>query len=299
MGSAPIDPTAVGQTFLSARGNERDPAASAEAIGRRIDELHVAARERWPGVTLHVEVFARALGHRLRDAVLPAEQALAGIHAADVYLAVACEAGDRAAVEAFDRVLLSRVPGHLSHMRRGVAFAEDITQEVRERLFVPQKDGRLRVAEYRGSGPLDGWVRTIALRRALKRVEEAGERQRVDDAEALADMPGMDDPEIESIKARHAGEFKAVLAAAMAALEPEQRAILRAHFVEGFSTPQLGRIYQVHQTTAYRRLEAAQDAFIRAARDLLHERFGLTSRELDSLGVFLRSRIGASFLVSK
>src|SRR5215510_3669554 len=64
--------------------------------------------------------------------------------APDLYLACACTHGLPGAVEAFDARFLSRVPDYVRHVDRDPSFAEEIQQQLRERLLVRRGDGAAR-----------------------------------------------------------------------------------------------------------------------------------------------------------
>jgi RNA polymerase sigma-70 factor (ECF subfamily) len=80
---------------------------------------------------------------------------------------------------------------------------------------------------------------------------------------------------------------------ALAELPARLRRVLRLQ-VAGLSTGQIGTMLQVHQTTVVRWLAAARESVRVRTRDLLRERLGLSSVELDSIGGLLLSRLDIS-----
>jgi RNA polymerase sigma-70 factor (ECF subfamily) len=295
------DPVSVGHAFFAVAPQALDSGFAVDEIGRRITSLCESARARWPTVALDEERFARALGERLPRDQAPIDQALEALHASDVYLAAACETGDDAALEAFDKAFIAGVGRHVARVRAGAAFADEVAQAVRERLFLGGgDDGRPRIADYAGRGALAGWVRVLAVRLALNLVRGAAERLAVDDgSRALGALPAGDDPELEYAKTRHAGEFREALVEALGALPAAQRSLLQLHYGNQLSTPRLGALFGVNHSTIVRRLAAAREALVSAARNRLRDRLRLDGADLDSMMRFVRSRIGDSFLAPK
>ncbi|MFP2905630.1 sigma-70 family RNA polymerase sigma factor, partial [Pyxidicoccus sp. 3LFB2] len=105
------------------------------------------------------------------------------------------------------------------------------------------------MAEYDGRGPLVAWVRTVALRLALTELRERAVRPAGDVESRL--LPAVD-ASFEALKHRHREDFEAALRAALAALEPRERAILRLHLVEGVGVEDIGRVHGVSRATMTR-----------------------------------------------
>ena len=87
-------------------------------------------------------------------------------HADDLDLASACVTGDRDALEKLE-VLIERQAEAIARVDRSHDFIREIQQRVRMRLLVGANDGRPRIVDYAGRGPLAAFVRVAALRLAL------------------------------------------------------------------------------------------------------------------------------------
>ena len=252
--------------------------------GARLDELLVESRAAWPGIALDAGTFARWVESRCDGS----ERA----HAADLYLACACAQGLPSALAAFDRVFLAQVPAFLARIDRSHAFADEVCQQLREKLFVGTAP---RIAEYSGRGPLAAWLRVIAVRQALAGRRRKLDQQIVDEPEA-PEVLCADDPELELVRARYQPEFTAALREALDALAPRDRVLLRLHFVEGLSVDRIGERYRVHRATAARWVAAARDRVLDGTRQRLGERLGVDSAEFRSLTALLRSRLAFSLV---
>src|SRR5262249_53256087 len=136
----------------------------------------------------------------------------------------------------------------LSRMRMSPATAEEFQGAFREALFYGRGDARPLIGEYSGTGNLDHWLRSVVMRDALKILKREEKSLPLD--EAFAMLPGEQDPELEYLRARCAHQFKEAFVAALDALSPRERNLLRQHYIDGLSLEAVGRLYQVHRATA-------------------------------------------------
>ena len=257
--------------------------------------LFLAAQAAHPAIQLDAERFLRHLAHH-RPAAAVDEGWLESICAGDLYLACACAEGVPAAIEALDRQYRAQVGAYLSGMRETAAFVEDVAQAVLERLLVGAPGSPPRIAEYSGRGALGSWLRVITLRLALD-VRRRRTEELVDDAREGEPAQGDDaqaDAEIDLLKRRYAGEFNAAFRLALGALTSDQRALLRAHFVEGTTLDQLAATRGVHRATVARWIAAARQEILAGARRQLGERLRVRPAELDSLMGLMRSQLDLS-----
>lgn len=218
------------------------------------------------------------------------------VHQADVKLAQACAAGDTEALARFDATY--------APLMRAVArrfgsddFATEVVQLVHRRLLVAEDAVAPRIAEYRGQGPLAGFVQAVTVRLALNLQKASGRHVAALGDDALLDTPaGDDDPELAAIKRRYRAEFKEAFAVAMASLEDAPRNALRLHYLDGLTLADLGRLYGWSVPTASRRLAAARETLLTATRRALGERLELTAAEVDSVLRLIESRLSVDGL---
>jgi RNA polymerase sigma-70 factor (ECF subfamily) len=204
----------------------------------------------------------------------------------DAFLAAACAQGDAAALRAMDDEVLSRVPDMIRRVDASPAFAGEVRQQLRVRLFVRDGSAPPRIARYTGEVPLAAWVRVIALRLALnaKRGKQEG-KTGAGPAEGVA----VDDPEIEYLRAQYREPFAQAFEAALAELAKEDRTILRLYYVDGANIDGIGRIFQVHRATIARRLVRIRADVLARARAVLAEKVGA---ELDEAGSVMGALAG-------
>jgi RNA polymerase sigma-70 factor (ECF subfamily) len=115
-------------------------------------------RRAWPDLVVEREDFAAYLAERWP---------IGELHnfGPDLYLACACLHRVPSAAEAFRSRYLARVPAYLGTLARSREFIAEIQQALTEDLLVGHL-GTPKLAEYRGRGSLEGFVRALAVARA-------------------------------------------------------------------------------------------------------------------------------------
>jgi RNA polymerase sigma-70 factor, ECF subfamily len=103
-----------------------------------------------------------------------------------------------------------------------------------------------------------------------------------------------DSPELAVLKARCRDELRAAFAEALAALSVRERTLLCAHYLDGMTVDDLGRLHGVHRATAARWLDSARGHVLRGVRRHLRHALGLDRRELASAVGLVRSRLDLS-----
>jgi RNA polymerase sigma-70 factor (ECF subfamily) len=244
----------------------------------------------WPGVAVEAADFVAYVAERMGPE--PLDGALAGLHATELYLCCACLRGNPPALLAFDARYLSQVGVFVARMRVPGAFVDELTQVLRERLFVGDKP---RLREYSGRGGLHNWLRVVTVRTALNLRRRRTELLATAPPESeRAETAAQPDPELAYIKERYAGALDEALNRAFAQLSSEQRHLLRLHFLDGITLDQLAASLGVHRATVARRIAEARRAVLTYAQEWIGDRFALESAELGSLIGVLRSGLELS-----
>jgi RNA polymerase sigma-70 factor (ECF subfamily) len=261
-------------------GAPEDHAALATLVAR--------ARAAWPSIDLDTGALVAFIARRISTGP---RDALARLHAEDVYLACACSRGDPVALAEFDRLFLSQVPTYLAH-RSAPALADDVRAMLGEQLFVTTPERPARILGYEGKGPLGGWLRTMAVRAAIDL--QRGDR-RYAPLEAAAPAAGSQlDPELDTIKAQYATEFKSAFEETLRTLPTRQRNVLRMYFLDQVPMEAIGAVYRVHRTTVVRWIADARTAIIEETCRLLRSRLGLSEAAVESLLGVVQSRVDVS-----
>jgi RNA polymerase sigma-70 factor (ECF subfamily) len=159
-----VDRLTVVETFLAyvAPAVRRDYAAVpnlADLLADMIAQAHAA----WPQIGLDEREFLAFLAQRLAADLAP-EEALEGLHVADLWLACACAKSDRRALETFEHEFGVEITRGLSQLAGDAVRGDDFKQEVRHKLFIGKEGAGPKIAEYSGRGSLRRWVRITARR---------------------------------------------------------------------------------------------------------------------------------------
>ena len=246
------------------------------------------ARAAWPDLELDESGFAAHVEERREGGET------AALYAGDLWLAYGCARGSDEAVAAFDREVLSQTGLLLGRMQPTPQLIDDVRQALREKLLVAPPDGRPRIADYAGRGPLLAWVRVAAVRTALDLLRANGARGGGGDVEPDDLARDEDSPELDYLKERYRPQFKAAFQSALRGLDSEQRNVLRLHVVEGLNIDEIGALFKVHRSTVARWIAAARQQVLAGARAELRANLGLSAGEFDSLAGVVRSQLDLS-----
>ena len=271
------------------------PAAGLEASDALEDTLAGMLREaraQLSEVGLDDATFLGYLAARLPTR--EAAKALSAIKAADLYLACACSRGDPRALAEFDRRLLPAVARKLLRMASAEASVDDLTQQLRAKLFVGAAGQPPRIAEYSGRGPLAAWVAATAARLAIDQHRTVKEQVSFDDQLASALPAQGEGTEQALLKQQVRDELQRAVRAALAELPARERTMLRMQHVEGLGFDQIGAFYRVHKSTICRWLAAARAQVLERSQAMLAQRLKLGDAELESVLRVARSQLDLS-----
>jgi len=274
-----------------------EPTASAAARLASLPSLLAdglaTGRRTWPGVAIGDHRFVEQVAATL---AAPADVGdLPSLSLSELFLVAACADGDPVAIESLIRVYRPSIEAALRRLPLNGTDIDDVLQRLWEHLLVGAPDGRPHIADYRGRGALRRWLRASAVRIAFRLLERAGREVTVDEDD-LADLAsGEGTAEVAYLKQRYAAEFRQAFEAALAALSPRQRALLRRHYLDGLTGDQLGALYGgVHRTTATRWLAEARQCVLEHTQRELRERLQIGEAEVASLLHLVASQLDVS-----
>lgn len=248
----------------------------------------------WPGVAVVGDELARFATARLASlAGESPEQDLHVIDANELYIAVACARGDRAAMVQFRSYYFDPVMPALRRRGLGSTQLDEVWQGVCDRLLVHDGDEPARILRYAGGGKLRGLVRVVATRIALTWLQR--ERRYTSAEEWLDRLPASHaDPELHAIKRQHRTELKEELEAAIANLSARDRMLLRLHLVERLGIDAIAGLCRVHRATAARSIVRAKETLAAHVRTRLIARWRITEADLPTLQALVDSQIDLS-----
>ena len=235
------------------------------------------------GLTVSDAAFLQHVARALpADAQLDAVEKL---RLGDLFLACACAAGDDRALVLFDAEYGRDIDLAIARSGNVDLGKDEFRQLLRNKLFVARDARPPKIADYAGRGDLRSWVRVTALRMIVDIVRQrAGGKEVPMEADMLGAVPApQDDPELEYIQRVYKSEFKGALQDAFANLTARERNLLRHQVIHGLNIDQVGALYRVHRTTAFRWIEKARKALLRETRAALMKKLQVGSSEFLSI----------------
>jgi RNA polymerase sigma-70 factor (ECF subfamily) len=274
---------------LSPANRERLPREAAVPV---LAAAWSAGRAAWPAVALDEGTFGGHLAATLEARATDDPRAvLAGLDGAGLYLAAAILAGHPAAARALADLWPSIEPA-LRTLGADRTRLDEIRQRVLEAVVMGGERGPA-IAGYGGRAELRSWLRSVAVRTALKAWARERPAQSLDDDDDLAGL--VDDPELAHLKATYAGAVVTALREALSTLAPRGRTLLRLHYLDGLTVDDLGRMYNVHRATAARWVAGAREEVFEETRLRVEANLGLGEESAVSIVRLVQSQLALSF----
>jgi RNA polymerase sigma-70 factor (ECF subfamily) len=244
-----------------------------------LEAAHALGQSTWTEIALSYERFhahAARLGYTRW--VVPA-------HPADLYLCAACANGESAAYQALEVRYFPALARVVCRILGERAATEEVLQEIRTRLLV---GSAAKISSYRGSGPLAGWLRILAVNAAQDRLRsnnvQRGRLRKLACAQRMASSTTTLDEGEQAFRSDYARLCARAWCAAIGALGADERQLLHNYFVSGLSIDRLGPLYRVHRATIHRRIRRATERVRRQVRETLSSQYwDLSHRDLDAL----------------
>ena len=279
-------------------------AATREALMLALEEVARAIESAWPGRTPTLDAFWPELARSVPDDC--ADDSLASVvsrmHTVDLHLAFACRQGEAAALERLEREHVATLGAAIGRVDSSVSFVDEIQQRVRTKLLVAEGEQPPKIAHYGGQGPLQTWIRVVAVREALSSVRAERRQALVSDEALMAIEASATGPELGALKQQYREQFAEAFRESLAGLEPAQRNLLRLHYLHGLTIDELGTLLEVHRSNAARRIAKTRQELLTATRRGLQARLRMGRQEFDQLMGLIASRLDLSierFLVER
>jgi RNA polymerase sigma-70 factor (ECF subfamily) len=164
----------------------------------------------------------------------------------------------------------------------------DVLQTVRERLFAGLAP---RIGAYNAAGPLEQWIKVVAIRTAIDMHRKEAAAPRAESAWLETVVRAGGDATALLMRAEYKSELEIAIREQVAALSARDRAVLRLHVLEGVSIEKIAISYGVHRVTVARWVWTAGEGMLDGLRQRFQERFGIVPHELDSLARLARSQL--------
>jgi RNA polymerase sigma-70 factor (ECF subfamily) len=202
------------------------------------------------------------------------------LHLVDLALACACAMGREDAWDHFVREFRPGMYRAADAMDPG-GGARDIAQALYAELFgLKEKDGiRQSVFRYfHGRSSLATWLRSLIAQRFVDRHRETRRLEPLPD-EAAAPLRAAAAP-IDPDRARFVAAMRAVLAAAIAGLEPRDRLRLGCYYAQEMTLAQIAALTREHEATVSRQLAKTRKAIREDVERRLRDEKGFDKAEI-------------------
>jgi RNA polymerase sigma-70 factor len=225
------------------------------------------------------------------------EQFVHDIRADDLCLIIACEKGDERAWEH----LVANFDGTVKSAARKITSnnedADDLAGSIWAELYGLRVDAagnkKSKLAYYSGRGSLAGWLRAVVAQLAvdqfrktskLVQIEEDREFENLANAASEQATNGLvahtDDPETELTNKRTQTDVADAIRTAVAALEPEDRLIVKMYYFDELKLKDIAVTFGYHEATASRKLVRVQNEIRKGVERALRDRHGWTDGEV-------------------
>jgi RNA polymerase sigma-70 factor, ECF subfamily len=204
------------------------------------------------------------------------------LHLQDLALACACAMGREDAWDHFVKEFRPAMYRSADAMDPG-GGARDIAQALYAELFgLKEKDGiRQSVFRYfHGRSSLTTWLRSLISQRFVDRHRETRRLDPLPDESSAAPLRASSSS-IDPDRARFVAAMRAVLAAAIAALEPRDRLRLACYYAQEMTLAQIGTLTREHEATVSRQLARIRKAIREDVERRLREEKGFSKIEVD------------------
>ena len=237
-------------------------------------------KARWPAITVDRDAFT--------SRVAPLDDA--GDHAADLYFAFACGAGDPAALAELETHFLQALRGPLAKLGLEDAGIAETLQMVREELLVARDDRAAKILDYSGRGALQGWLRSVAVRTGLRLIKKTPKYDELGDEHGKLSA----DPELAYMKKTYGEVFHRAFASALGEMSAKDRLLLKQRFKHQLGVVELGTLYAVNAGTISRWVQAARDTLAALTRTAMMRELGVGTVDLESILRLIHSQLDIS-----
>ncbi len=234
------------------------------------------------------------------------------IRADDICLIIACERGDERAWEDLVANFDSTVKSAARKISSNSEDAEDLASSIWAELYGLRVDGdgnkKSKLAYYSGRGSLAGWLRAVVSQLAVDQfrkqskfvqIEEDREFENLANEASLQSNNGLvshsDDPESLLSDKRTADDVTAALKASVAALDAEDRLILKMYYFDDLKLKDIAATFGYHEATASRKLVRVQTEIRKGVERALREHHGWTDGEVKRHLSETAARLGINF----
>jgi RNA polymerase sigma-70 factor (ECF subfamily) len=173
----------------------------------------------------------------------------------ELALARACAAGNNSAWELFLIRYREKLYQSALRIAREDSSARDLADSLYAELYgTTTREGERisKLASFTGRGSLEGWLRTVLAQEFVNRYRRTKRLVSLDEESEDGAQFATPDPEpLPSADSR----LESATDAALAALDPEDRMVLAAYYLDGRTLAEIARMLGVHESTISRKVD--------------------------------------------
>jgi RNA polymerase sigma-70 factor (ECF subfamily) len=173
----------------------------------------------------------------------------------ELALAQACAAGSNSAWELFLTRYREKLYQSALRIAREDSAARDLADSLYAELYgTNTRDGERisKLASFTGRGSLEGWLRTVLAQEFVNRYRRTKRLVSLDEESEDGTQYAAPQPEpLPSADSR----LESATDAALAALDPEDRLVLAAYYLDGRTLAEIARTLGVHESTISRKVD--------------------------------------------
>lgn len=226
------------------------------------------------------------------------EEFVAGLHADELCLILACERGDEPAWEDLVSLQDATVRSAARKTAANAEDADDLASSIWAELYGIRVDAsgvrKSKLAYYSGRGSLGGWLRAVVAQLAVDAYRKTSRYVQVEEDRELevlansSDSPigdlhsGVADPESALLAKNLRRDLSAAIRSAVDILPSEDRLIIKLYYFDGLKLKQIADTFGYHEATASRKLARIQSDLRKHTERCLLDDHGWTEKEIDS-----------------
>jgi RNA polymerase sigma-70 factor, ECF subfamily len=208
-----------------------------------------------------------------------AEAALLTLRLEELVLARACVAGHERAWDLFLTRYRSAMYDAAYRIAHDETSARSLADSLYAELYGLSKDGEVRASKlryYLGRGSLAGWLRTVIAQEYVNQYRKTKRETSLESALEDGQQFAADNSETPLLD----GRVEAATAAELAVVDPEERFLLAAYFLDHRTLLEISKVLGVHESTVSRKLERATTSLRKRIRKRLIGA-GMSARQAD------------------
>ncbi len=197
----------------------------------------------------------------------------------ELVLARACAAGNERAWEVFLNRYRATLYESAYKIAREESAARTLADSLYAELYGVNEQGQQRASKllyYHGRGSLQGWLRTVVAQEYVNRYRRARRETSLDAALDDGLQFAAAEPELSVSDPR----VQSAAAAELAELEPEERFLLSAYYLDHRTLAEIAKLQGVHESTISRKMERVTSGLRKRLRKRLMQA-GMSARQAD------------------